>query len=60
MKLSKAIEILDEEPIICQPSRKPELEEALKLGIEAMKRIQAESPYSHACPRKLLPGETEE
>jgi len=60
MNISRAIEILDEEPIICEPGRKPELEAALQLGIEALKRIKYLQGIALYRTDTHLPGETED
>lgn len=60
MNLDEAIEILDEEPITCEPGRKPELEQALKLGIEALIRERNNRINPGAYAGILLPGETED
>ncbi|MBA7661273.1 hypothetical protein ES703_69288 [subsurface metagenome] len=60
MKLEKAIEILgyvlDERPYDANDDGI----EAIKLGIEAMKRLQHTRDLLPLCPPILLPGETED
>jgi len=60
MKLKKAIEILtinnDHNPNFTDADRR----DALKLGIEAMKRLRTYRERKYYYARTLLPGETEE
>lgn len=60
MKLEKAIEILNED--INHPTAQfmPELQDAQKLGIEALKRIHAIRTHRSYSVQPSLPGETEE
>jgi len=60
MKLEKAIEILN---LILgdQPSNfQEDDEDALKLGIEALKRVQLQRTHGGVITETMLPGETEE
>ena len=60
MKLAKAIEILEyHEPSITYDEN-PDIREALKLGIEALKRQLAKGTLTFAAMMLPLPGETEE
>lgn len=60
MKIEKAIEILTED--INHPTAQfmPELQEAEKLGIEALKRIREIRPFGNNPGISYLPGETED
>jgi len=60
MKLDKAIETLKLYISPTTPSLMPDHDDALKLGIEALKRIQVIRGYPHYQWKQLLPGETEE
>jgi len=60
MKLDKAIEILDRYFVLSHNVPLADVNEAAKLGIEALKRLQEyiEDPdFGHVV--RLLPGETE-
>lgn len=60
MKLTKAIEILQEHCYDQHPRFDPDTETAIELGIEAIKwRLLMEHDYGSWCGG-LLPGETEE
>ena len=60
MKLEKAIEILQHYHVEPALPRRGFVEDALKLGIEAMKRIKDYRERSSTFATPLLPGETEE
>ena len=60
MNLDKAIEILDLNIRQRAPTMPHDVLDALKLGIEALKRVNFHRTSSLASPHILLPGETEE
>ncbi len=60
MELWKAIEILRHYHVEPELPRRGFVEDAIRLGIEAMKRIQKEHSLSDGKYPHLLPGETEE
>ena len=59
MKIDKAIETLNED--INHPTAQfmPDLQEAQKLGIEALKRVKEARTRVYFITRTPLPGETE-
>jgi hypothetical protein len=60
MNIEKAIEILENHQCDMPRNEVPDLVTAIKLGIEALKRIQASREhFSHVYPTPL-PGETKE
>lgn len=59
MKLDKAIEVLISGSELSRPWLLGGYEEALKLGIEAMKRLQEGRQKGYDFFAHLLPGETE-
>ena len=59
MKLEKAIEIADDLERTYAPVLLPHRKEALKLLIEAGKRIYTSRHSKHHGDKKLLPGETD-
>lgn len=58
MKLSEAIKILYDIAYLGIPTNNQKSQDALKLLIEAGKRIQANREHSIPGPMFLLPGET--
>ena len=60
MTLEEAIEILIERDRICDPLKNPDYEKALRLGIEALKRIREARRAEYLRVSGLLPGETGE
>ena len=60
MKLEKAIEILQDNIFEIEPSDPQDQEDALKLGIEALKRVQFYNSELKVLAPPLLPGETED
>lgn len=60
MKLEKAIEILTQHQKGTAPLILPDLPDAEKLGIEALKREREYRPKREPRNFDLLPGETEE
>ena len=60
MTLQEAIEISTHISQIKALSSRPDEEKAVKLGIEALKRIQAIRPYSNKDHSYYLQGETKE
>jgi len=59
MKLTKAIEIQEELHDISHDGKDPDWRGAIKLGIEAMKRLEDWRRGRVLNPDLLLPGETE-
>lgn len=60
MKVQKAIEILDLNVKEVGPKMPPDTLDALKLGIEALERIDGLRSAGHYIAMPLLKGETEE
>lgn len=60
MKLDKAIEILGDIPGLADRYTDDELEEAERLGIEALKRTMSNRITNFPLDYSPLPGETEE
>jgi len=60
MKLEKAIEILILKVKGCNIYLSKETDDATKLGIEALKRLEKERVFSDLAKLELLPGETDE
>jgi len=60
MKIDKAIEILDRHYNLHHNVSRAELDEASRLGIEALKRYQAYQSQGDIHSGLLLPGETED
>jgi len=60
MTLKEAIEVLRDIVTYVKPGDPPEEHDALKLGIEALKRIQHLRGYSMTQVDTKLPGETKE
>ena len=60
MKLLKAVEVLDDILHYVSPGDPPDEHDALKLGIEALKRINQYRLADHMIEEDLLPGETDE
>ena len=60
MNLKRAIQILSADESDRHPDTNPEVNEATKLGIEAMKRTKARREKLSWSFEPLLPGETEE
>lgn len=58
MQLAKAIEILTDWGVISKPQVDQDLLDAVKLGIEALKRGRNNRKYPELTPYPLLPGET--
>ena len=59
MNIEKAIEILDTHQCDMPRNEVPDLIDAMKLGIEALKRIKEERTGYETYAPDLLPGETE-
>ena len=59
MTLKEAIKILDRHFILHLDVPRAQLDEASKLGIEAMKKLQWFRDKKYYYARTLLPGETE-
>ena len=59
MNIPKAIEILQHQPIFLNSASDHDFCEAIRLGIEALKRTQQEREHSLSFAGELLPGETE-
>jgi hypothetical protein len=59
MTLSKAIEILTEATNRQLPPTLQDLDDAMKLGIEALRRIKRSRKATNSEDWQLLPGETE-
>ncbi len=60
MKIVKAIEILEDILQEVEPGNPPEEHDAIKLGIEAMKRVSERDSISCWKTLQPLPGETPE
>ncbi|MBA7658571.1 hypothetical protein ES703_66530 [subsurface metagenome] len=60
MSSTKAIEILTDWGVISEPQVDQNLLDAVKLGIEALKRHQATQQYNFSGYGKLLSGETKD
>lgn len=60
MKIEKAIEILTRRFRLGDPLKNPLYEDALKLGIEALKQLQELRSWGLYSAAPRLPGETEE
>ena len=60
MKLEKAIELLDLEISCDFEGNEKDRQDAVKLGIEALKRCQEARRKVYFTTRSLLPGETKE
>ena len=60
MKIDEAIEILTNSTSGNDPWLDPDLKEATKLGIEALKEVERLRSYKALHVLKLLPGETPE
>lgn len=60
MKLEKAIKILQTYQVEGEAPCGGFLDDALKLGIEAMKRVERNRGFNPTEIHKLLPGETKE
>ena len=60
MKLEKAIEILDAIVLTIDPDRMTDDEDAIKLGIEALKRVQSQRMPNASIIFHPLPGETKD
>ena len=60
MKLAKAIEVLDDIKDTGIDAGHYDAEEAIELGIEALKRVKEARKKVYFTTRSLLPGETEE
>lgn len=60
MKLEKAIEILEDSREWTCETRMPDIDDALQLGIEALKREVGWRKLCSFMPVHLLPGETKE
>ncbi len=58
MKLEKAIEILEDIIHYVEPGDPPEEHQAVKLGIEALKRINHARHHPYTTTISKLPGET--
>ncbi|MBA7642049.1 hypothetical protein ES703_49735 [subsurface metagenome] len=59
MKLEKAIELLEEMPKVIDHQKLIDLPVAVKLGIEALKRLKLSRTKGEFVENVLLPGETE-
>lgn len=60
MKLSKAIQVLDINIKVGEEKMPPDVRDALKLGIEAMKRVEEMRQDNAFLSPRLLPGETKD
>lgn len=60
MKITKAIEILTQHQKGTDPLYLPDLPEAEKLGIEAMKRVKSYKEAHRGLHYEPMPGETKE
>ena len=60
MTLDKAIETLKDATVGTESFDDPELPDAIKLGIEAMRRIKEVRRFPRTWDARALPGETEE
>ena len=60
MNIPKAIEILQDLDTTLPQSSPEDRREAVRLGIEAMKRLKIHREHSIPGPMFLLPGETED
>ena len=60
MKLDKAVEILNDYKMQSAFEATPDFEEAIKLGIEALKRLQRQRSGDLSLIKTPLPGETKE
>ena len=60
MKVTEAIEILDHLITISSHMPNPDHWDAIKLGIEGLKRLQTYRERKYYYARTLLPGETTE
>ena len=60
MKIDEAIKLLNELDKGCGPLDMPKYEKALKLGEEALKRVQERRKLKYGWELMPLPGETEE
>ena len=60
MNLKKAIEILQSYLRGDEPDYDPDLPDAIRLGIEALKRVKYQHDDNEFVPDFLLPGETED
>jgi len=60
MTIDKAIQILSDEPETLDWENEPQAIEALKLGIEALKRVKYVRETYQKSSYVLLPGETED
>ncbi|HUV53500.1 MAG TPA: hypothetical protein VMW64_10580 [Dehalococcoidia bacterium] len=60
MKLDKAIELLNLDLQYHTQDQKPDLNDAIKLGIEALKQLQGLHKLPHGSPLPPLAGETPE
>jgi len=58
MNIEEAIEILERHYVLHLDVPRAELDKAVKLGIEALKLIQHQSPNRTLPGTELLPGET--
>lgn len=59
MKLEKAIYVLQSFLELVKPGGHPDIPDALKLGIEALKRVKGERTGYEIYAPDLLPGETD-
>lgn len=60
MNIDKAIEILKDRELAYRKTNFPYRVDAIKLGIEALKQIQAGRVAGHILWKDTLPGETKE
>lgn len=60
MKLEKAIEILNQDLTWTYPAKFNDLQDAMKLGSEALKEVKRARKGDPALDGELLPSETEE
>ena len=60
MNIDKAIKVLDTHPILLETAEDHDYFDALKLGIEALKREQERRIFLPSYSSNRLPGETEE
>jgi len=60
MNIDKAIEILKDTPILTTGQEAPAYHKAVRLGIEALKRVEGMRPMGTQAIIHLLPGETKD
>ena len=58
MKIDKAIKFLEDDVTVLLLREEPDFTDAVKLGIEALKRVKEARQRVYFISRALLPGET--